>query len=168
MEKNVRYLLMQMYLTGVQPPVRRMVCVPDILRLDRLHRVIQTVFSWNDTALHEFLTPAGDFGPDPIEDEILPEMKYTVRHLFSPGYDRFSYIYDLEENYLHEIRITDFDYKNESGQAVFCVAGDGVNPFDDTDDFCSGIDFTCWPPAWDLRSLNSLLRKQFRSELRGN
>ena len=138
--------------------------MPDILRLDALHLVIQTVFGWHDAALHEFLTPSGDFGPNPVEDEIMPEMKYTLRSLFAPGYDRFSYIYDLEENYLHVIQITDFDCRNESGQDVFCLAGDGVNPFDDTADFSSGIDFTGWPPVWDLRSLNALLRKEFRGK----
>jgi Plasmid pRiA4b ORF-3-like protein len=37
-----------------RPPIWRLVQVPDALRLNRLHNVLQTVIGWTDSHLHRF------------------------------------------------------------------------------------------------------------------
>ena len=68
-------------LKGIQPPIWRRVQVPGILSLGGLHEVIQTVFGWTDTHLHQFHIAGESYGaPDDFNETVADEATVTLTH----------------------------------------------------------------------------------------
>src|SRR6266853_3211989 len=66
-------------LKGIRPPIWRRVQVPGTLRLARFHAVIQTVFGWTDSHLHQFLISGESFGrPDDFDEDVVDEAKLIL------------------------------------------------------------------------------------------
>lgn len=98
--KNVHRL--KVTLRGTKPPIWRRIEVPSDTTLQRLHRVIQVGFGWEDYHLHMFETPAGRYGiPDPDGDD-LGILNDAYKKLSAaadwPG-DRIRYTYDFGDNW---------------------------------------------------------------------
>jgi Plasmid pRiA4b ORF-3-like protein len=99
-------------LKGVKPRISRRVQVSLDLKLNRFHEVIQTVMGWSNNSAHLFTGLEDDYG-DPREvPEFLvrDERRARVSDLFRSDFlesDTASYVYDLDENWCHEIRLSD-------------------------------------------------------------
>jgi len=96
-------------LQNIHPPVWRRLLVPGSVRLDRLHRMIQAAFGWEDYHLHAFRIGDASFGmlgDDPPEDE-LDETAVTVAAALE-GVGRFDYEYDFGDSWEHEVVVEDF------------------------------------------------------------
>src|SRR5512136_541210 len=73
-------------LRDCKPPIWRRIVVRADMKLDRLHRVIQTAMGWSDCHLHQFVVGRVFYGvPDREGDdfgtETLNEKRYNVADL---------------------------------------------------------------------------------------
>jgi hypothetical protein len=103
-------LVLKITLRESEPPIWRRVAVPDDLSLARLHDVIQIAMGWMDCHLHEFHVGDRTYGiPDPdFEDlghRVFKENNCKLASLVGAGVDRFDYVYDFGDNWVHEVVI---------------------------------------------------------------
>ena len=93
-----------------QPRIWRRADVPASSTLIALHEIIQVAMGWSDAHLFEFRIGDKVYGePDP--DDILYERKVyrakglRLKSLIDRGVDRFEYVYDFGDNWIHDIII---------------------------------------------------------------
>src|SRR5713101_8478787 len=97
---------MTITLRGIRPPIWRRVQVPRTIRLAALHQVIQTVFGWTDSHLHQFVVAGRTYGqPDDFAEAIVDETTVTLAHAVGSRIKRFAYIYDFGDDWEHEILV---------------------------------------------------------------
>jgi len=123
-------------LRDCKPPIWRRIVVRADMKLDRLHRVIQTAMGWSDCHLHQFVAGRVFYGiPDPefddLSDEMLNEKRYTVADLAPMAKKRFIYEYDFGDNWEHEVVVEkvlppDADFKHP-----VCLGGANAHPPED-------------------------------------
>src|SRR6266478_5261230 len=66
-------------LRGIRPPIWRRVQVPATIRLAGFHDVIQILFAWRDTHLHQFWIDGTSYGqPDDFHEEMSNENSLTL------------------------------------------------------------------------------------------
>ncbi|HEY2749819.1 plasmid pRiA4b ORF-3 family protein [Phenylobacterium sp.] len=96
-------------LDDVAPKVLRRVEVPVLLRLDRLHLVIQAAMGWTDSHLYEIRARDVGWGePDPDEryDGPLEARKAKLLDLIEDmGLKSFRYLYDFGDGWEHTVKI---------------------------------------------------------------
>jgi hypothetical protein len=119
-------------LKGIRPPIWRRVQVPGIITLAALHDVLQTVFGWTDTHLHQFEIAVRRFGvPGDFDEEILDEAQVIVSEAVGPSVKRFLYIYDFGDNWEHEIVVEKIIIGNAGIEQPLCLAGRRQRPPED-------------------------------------
>ena len=133
-------------LRDCKPPIWRRIVVRADMKLDRLHRVIQTAMGWSDCHLHQFVVGRVFYGvPDRERDdfgtETLNEKRYTVADLAPGAKQKLIYEYDFGDSWEHEVLVEqvlppDADFKHP-----VCLAGANASPPED----CGGI-----PGYYDL------------------
>jgi hypothetical protein len=133
-------------LRDCKPPIWRRIVVRADMKLDRLHRVIQTAMGWSDCHLHQFVVGGVYYGqPDREGDdfgtETLNEKRYTVTDLAPGAKQKFIYEYDFGDSWQHEVLVEevlppDLDFKHP-----VCLGGANACPPED----CGGI-----PGYYDL------------------
>lgn len=102
-------------LRDIDPPVWRRVEVPMNFPLRRLHDVIQAVFNWLDSHLHQFEIGDLVYGQTEIAgDDFGPGRQYSDRNvtlgaLIDRGVTRFVYRYDFGDDWEHDVRIERVD-----------------------------------------------------------
>ena len=70
---------MKITLKGIRPPIWRRVQVSATMRLAVFHNVIQTVFGWTDTHLHQFNIGNISYGqPADFDGDVVDEAKLTL------------------------------------------------------------------------------------------
>lgn len=86
-------------LKGIRPPIWRRVQVPGSLQLAGVHDVIQTLYGWSDTHLHQFLIGGTSYGqPDDFDEPVVDEAAVTLVHTVGTRIKRFLYVYDFGDN----------------------------------------------------------------------
>lgn len=135
-------LQLKIQIQGIsKPPVWRKVLVPTQFSFDKLHQVIQAAFGWYDYHLYSF-SPTG-YGSSPeiglpddegwSDEEILNSKKVKLAEIFKVKGQRFTYIYDFGDNWVHKITIEDvLDQKATKAQLI---SGKGACPPED----CGGV-----------------------------
>jgi hypothetical protein len=117
-------------LVGTDPAVWRQVLVPGGYTLDRVSRVIRLAFGWYGHHLHCFEIRARQYGvPDPLaehEDEIDVRLDAVAKE----G-DRFSYVYDFDDWWEHEVVVEAVLPARPDGRYPACVDADGAPPPED-------------------------------------
>jgi hypothetical protein len=138
-----------------QPTVWRRVTVPSHFSFTKFHRVIQAAFGWYDCHLFQF-SPGG-YGsspiisiPDPDIDRMqqdnrqpLHSTKTKLADIFTVEKQKFKYIYDFGDDWIHEITLEKI--VEDESKAVACLAGKGACPPED----CGG--------PWGFASLKKIL-----------
>ena len=131
-------LLYQLKITlrDCKPPIWRRIVVRADMKLDRLHRVIQTAMGWLDCHLHQFVAGGGCYGQpdrewDAEDTHMLNEKRYTVADLAPAVKARFAYEYDFGDNWEHEVVLEktlppDADFKHP-----VCLGGANACPPED-------------------------------------
>jgi len=123
---------MKITLRGIRPPVWRRVLVPARIRLGRLHVVIQTVFGWTDTHLHQFWIDETPYGqPDDFDQEVVSENAVTLWRVLGMGIRRFTYVYDFGDNWEHEILVEKIIAGHVGIQRPLCLGGKRHRPPED-------------------------------------
>lgn len=124
-------------LKGSHPPIWRRILVPSSITFHRLHRIIQTVFDWQDCHLFEFSFSGTDVCL-PLEDDfLLPDSKppkdarrVKIGRLLSAE-RRCTYTYDFGDNWEHEIELEKALEPEPGVLYPVCVAGMQHAPLDD-------------------------------------
>ncbi|NMZ38866.1 plasmid pRiA4b ORF-3 family protein [Pseudomonas proteolytica] len=102
--KTDQVLILHIEFKWIKPSIWRRVAVPENITLSKLHQVIQAVFGWSDTHLHEFEIDGESYGvPDP--DWGPPVISEQRKKLISVLYGKksFRYVYDFGDDW--ELRI---------------------------------------------------------------
>ena len=106
---NGTVVRMKITLDDVTPAVSRTLEVPLNIRLDRLHTIIQTAFSWTDSHLWEISFGQTGFGiPDPEYgfDGPLDARKATLAQVLADTRRKtFRYLYDFGDAWEHSVKI---------------------------------------------------------------
>ncbi|AZE56910.1 hypothetical protein C4K03_4772 [Pseudomonas synxantha] len=104
MIKTDQVLVLHIEFKWIKPSIWRRVAVRENITLSKLHQVIQAVFGWSDTHLHEFEIDGESYGvPDPDWGPplISEQRKKLINVLY--GKKTFRYVYDFGDNW--ELRI---------------------------------------------------------------
>jgi hypothetical protein len=133
-------------LDHIHPPVWRRLRVPDDTRLDRLHAVIQAVFGWTNSHLHQFLRigprgrivaqlemPNPDIGaafPDDLER--LDERAFTVADELKRPRARLGYEYDFGDSWLHTVELVAIIAQTTRSARAILLDGARACPPDDS------------------------------------
>nr|WP_248676840.1 plasmid pRiA4b ORF-3 family protein [Sporolactobacillus vineae] len=118
---------------------RRLV-IPVDINFEQFHELLQTVFGWTDSHLHDFTVYKGNRAIVNLvcDDESFDfpgnvpmsmETDHLLSEYVSPG-TRITYIYDFGDNWEHEIMVESID-KDYPKIDPECLAGEGTTPPED-------------------------------------
>lgn len=103
-------LRLRVTLEDIEPTVLRRIELPETMRLDRLHLVLQAAMPWQDYHLWEFQAGDTRWGPpDPdYGDDIRPAAKATLADAVeAAGGGAIGYLYDFGDSWQHRIVVED-------------------------------------------------------------
>lgn len=127
-----RMYQMRITLKGIRPPIWRRVQVRDVIRLAALHEVIQTVFGWTDSHLHQFVVAGETYGrPDDFDEALVDETAITLGHAVGNRTKRFLYVYDFGDNWEHEVAVEKVGAGNSGSERPLCLGGKRHRPPED-------------------------------------
>lgn len=134
LRKPAALLQLRIELDGVNPPVWRVVLVPESIPLDRLHRVIQIAMGWQDSHLHEFIIGEVRYGiPDPEWDapgSLVSEKGVPLAKALGSG-KRFRYTYDFGDGWEHTLMVEGRGAAPDSPSQARCLSGENACPPED-------------------------------------
>jgi len=122
-------------LRGAKPPIWRRLEVPADISLARLHAVIQTAFGWDDSHLHVFATPYGEFGVADAELGHRAESRVTLEQVAPGAQSKIRYTYDFGDDWEHDILVEKTVDKDKSASYPRCTGGRRAAPPED----CGGV-----------------------------
>jgi hypothetical protein len=122
-------------LRGAKPPIWRRLLVPADVSLARLHGIIQAAFGWEDSHLHLFETPYGDFGRADRELGHRAEGPVTLEQVAPEVKSRIVYTYDFGDDWHHEIVVEKVLDRDKTLHYPLCTGGRRAAPPED----CGGI-----------------------------
>lgn len=122
-------------LQGAKPPIWRRLEVPADVTLAQLHGMIQAAFEWEGGHIHVFETPYGDFGMPDRELDIRSETSTTLEQVAPGVKSKIRYVYDLGDNWGHDILVEKELDRDASVKYPRCTGGRRAAPPDD----CGGI-----------------------------
>jgi hypothetical protein len=127
-----RMYQMRITLKGIRPPIWRRVQVPGAIRLAALHEVIQTVFGWTDSHLHQFVVAGETYGrPDDFDETVVDEAAVTLGNAVGTRTKRFLYVYDFGDNWEHEVAVENIVAGNSGSDRPLCLGGKRHRPPED-------------------------------------
>lgn len=103
-------LRLRVTLEDIEPTVLRRLEVPEAIRLDRLHQVLQAAMPWQTSHLWEFEAGDARWGlPDPSwGDEVRPAAKATLADAVQAADGgSIGYLYDFGDSWQHRITVED-------------------------------------------------------------
>ena len=118
-----RIYQMTVTLKGIRPPIWRRVQAPGTLSLAAFHDVIQTVFGWTDTHLHQFVIAGRTYGqPDDFDEAVEDESGVSLAEALGARTKRFLYVYDFGDNWEHEVAVEKIVAGNSGNERPLCLA----------------------------------------------
>ena len=134
----------KVWLLGISPMVWRRLLVPGTCTLRELHGVIQVAMGWEGIHLYQFCLCSRRYGSWEVSASS-PDVTLAALKLRRGA--RFTYEYDLNIPWRHEVRIEENRLDAAPGKAYpTCMAGDGACPPED-----------CGGPADFMASRNAML-----------
>ena len=138
-------ILLKIQIRGIKkPPVWRRLIIPDAFTFAQLHQTIQTAFGWWDEHLYMFQKRPYDGGwrinspeeeEEYREEEVLDAEEVNIKDfILQHGLEKFVYVYDFGDNWIHDITVDDTKYLSSCPYPV-CLDGKGACPPED----CGGI-----------------------------
>jgi len=129
---NGRVYQLNLTLKGIRPPIWRRVQVPGTLSLAAFHDMIQTVFGWTDSHLHQFHIGGASYGqPDDFDEPVEDESAVTLAKALGARTKRFLYVYDFGDNWEHEVAVEKIVAGNSGGERPLCLGGKRRRPPED-------------------------------------
>ncbi|MBV4553838.1 plasmid pRiA4b ORF-3 family protein [Pseudomonas sp. SWRI102] len=130
--KPDQVLILHIEFKWIKPSIWRRVAVPENITLSKLHQVIQAVFGWSDTHLHEFEIDGESYGvPDPDwgPPVISEQRKKLINVLY--GKKTFRYVYDFGDNWELRIKVEKTLPAIIFAQVPCCIDGANRRPPED-------------------------------------
>jgi hypothetical protein len=121
-------LQFKIWLLKVSPMVWRRILVPSTCTLRELHGTIQVAMGWEGTHLFEFCLRAARYGSWELS---AASPNVTLAELQLRKGARFTYEYDLNIPWEHEIRLENRAEPETGKRYPACLAGDGNCPPED-------------------------------------
>ncbi len=160
---------------GSKPPVWRRILLASTTSLAWLHVIIQSLFEWTDSHLHQFETARGRFVDKKTMEEFLDwrepeqdERSATIASVLHAPKDRITYVYDFGDNWVHTIVLEKIVPHSDTMHYPACIKCRGgafaedsggvywAQEAEDTDD--EGVRIPC-----DLEQINQQLIAQCSS-----
>ena len=133
-----------------KPPVWRQLIVPENFTFDKLHRLIQLVFGWEDYHLYQFCPKGWGSNPViaiPLKDDWEQPAKNAkstkLNMIFIAAKQTYTYIYDFGDDWIHQITVEKI--LPDEIKSPVCIAGKGTCPPED----CGG--------SWGYENLKNIL-----------
>jgi len=120
----------KVWLLGISPMVWRRVMVPSTCTLLELHGVIQVAMGWEGIHLYQFCLRAARYGSWELSASS-PDVPLAALRLRKGA--RFTYEYDLNIPWRHEVRIENQLRPGTSKAYPVCTGGGGACPPEDCD-----------------------------------
>ena len=129
-----RDLELRVTLALIDPPIWRLVRVPDHYTLHQLHRVFQLLFGWLDYHLYDFTIGERRFeAPDP-EAEGENSTKARLRDFGFEAGDRFTCRYDWGDDWDHDVvveSVHDAEFLADEPRLPLLLGGARAGPHED-------------------------------------
>lgn len=122
-------------LRGSKPPIWRRLEVPADIGLRGLHHVLQVAFDWDDSHLHVFETPYGQFGDGDPDLEHRDETPVALEQVAPGAGDKIVYLYDFGDGWEHEIVVEKVLDRDPAATYPRCTGGRRAAPPED----CGGV-----------------------------
>jgi len=113
-------------LLEVEPSIWRRLRVSASQTLETLHTVIQKAMGGQNTHLYEFEVRGRRYGvpePDEPEYQVEPVWNLTLREAAPAENVSFRYVYDLGDNWVHEIVVERIETPDKPFRYPVCLAG---------------------------------------------
>ena len=151
-------LQVKIWLLGTSPMVWRRVLVPAAFTLGELHGVFQVTMGWEGHHLYQFGLRAVRYGSSELCASS-PDVTLAALQLRKGA--RFSYEYDLNIPWAHEVRVEDRVQPDTSAFYPACTGGSGHCPPEDCGSpegfMAHRDDATSWEALEELRELADVL-----------
>lgn len=140
--KRSKVFRLRISLRDIEPPIWRLIDVPESYSFWDLHVAIQDAMGWLDYHFHSFNSrplkgPAVSIGipDDEMDDGTLPGWEVPIsRYLVNPG-DALEYEYDFGDGWSHEVELADIHTREKARKYPVCVDGSRACPPED----CGGV-----------------------------
>jgi len=123
-------------LKGIKPPIWRRVQTKDCT-LAELHEIIQVAMGWQFSHLYEFEVAGEQYGDRQLLDdlEVASDRKMKLSQIVRAGHSRFTYVYDMGDNWEHTIQIEKTVATEPKVKYPRCLDGARACPPED----CGGV-----------------------------
>lgn len=140
---SINHIQLKISLKGSKPPIWRRVIVSDQLSLHNLHEVIQATMGWFNEHLHGFTVAERPYWPVEFMDDWMldePDLymdtdSVTLGSLRLTVKRKLLYVYDLGDNWTHEILVEKIFPVSSNAALAKCVGGRRSCPPED----CGGM-----------------------------
>jgi hypothetical protein len=126
-------------LKGAKPPIWRRVLVSSGIELEALHDIIQSVFGWTNSHLHQFIKGRTCYEPNPEESWGMMdcESSHNIRlqSLLRKEKDKIEYEYDFGDSWKHEVLLEKVMKAEPDQELPICIKGMRACPPED----CGGL-----------------------------
>jgi hypothetical protein len=118
-----------------KPPIWRRILVQPEVRLDQMHRILQTVMGWWGGHLHQFIIDESYYG-EPHDDyldfmDMNDQRKYRLSDFqMEPG-TKFIYEYDFGDSWEHILLLEKILTREEGVHYPVCIKGKRACPPED-------------------------------------
>ncbi len=116
-------VVLKVTLRDIKPPIWRRLIVPATMTLVDLHEAIQAAMGWAGGHLHDFDIAGRQYGNPQILEDVADETGLTLNGVLRSGVVRFTYTYDLGDNWQHQVLVERTPPALDAGQYPACVAG---------------------------------------------
>lgn len=113
--KEAGFVQLRVDLLGFKPPIWRRVIVPGDISFWELHLVIQALFEWKNSHLHQFVTELGKFGN--LENDYTNSSEEYLIVEIVKFFRQIDYVYDFGDDWRHQITVEKHLTKKEAKEA---------------------------------------------------
>lgn len=141
MSEPARIYQLKIALPYIEPPIWRRLEVPGTMTFGALHDVIQIAMGWEDCHLWMFYVGKTEVSPESEQFDFPGEPRAqsadctTLEEMLSGRRIKFRYIYDMGDDWLHEIKVEKVFAPEPDVQYPRCTGGARSGPPED----CGGF-----------------------------
>ncbi len=142
MSESARIYQLKITLPYIEPAIWRRLEVPGHMTFSDLHDVIQVAMGWEDCHLWAFFVENTEIGPPAPAEFVMPGAprprsagRTTIDEMLTGRRIRFRYVYDMGDDWLHDIKIEKVFAAETDVHYPRCTDGARAGPLED----CGGF-----------------------------
>lgn len=112
-------------LLGISPMIWRRVQVPSNITLRELHGVLQVAMGWESLHLYAFNVRGAHYGSIEL---CMGDPRTLLSQFGFRANDKFEYTYDMNDQWVHEIRVERLEASGPNTSYPVCTGGAGICP----------------------------------------